>query len=452
MCEVEVKRPRFNLDRGFFDGERPVVVSPLGAHIFIMNAFCKSCDWWGESASAHCPECGGDALRHPELFELTIAHIDCDSFYASVEKRERPEWRDKPLIVGGQDNRSVVTTACYVARQFGVRSAMPMWKAKQLCPKAIIVPPNFDLYKEVSSQIRAKYEALTPLVEPMSLDEAYLDMKGVENLHKAPAAVVLRNVAREIKRDIGVTVSVGLSFGKTFAKVASDFEKPFGFSVLGKSDIPGRIAGLDVKLIPGVGPKAQKVLHENGVDVLSDVETIGLRRLAGQVGDLAIKLNNLAQGVDKASITLPGPPKSISNETTFSKDVSSFEDLRAALWPLCEKVSSRLKEKEFRACVVTLKLKTSEFQSITRQVSVLPTQMAEDIFEAAERLLKKESGRYRLLGVGVSQLQDANVPVQSQMFDDDRSKRSAAERAMDEIRQKWGQGAIFKARGKSSSN
>lgn len=429
-----------------------VVVLDVGAHILSMNAFCKSCDWWGETASTHCPECGSDVVRHPELFELTIAHIDCDSFYASVEKREHPEWCDKPVIVGGKDNRSVVTTACYVARQFGVRSAMPMWKAKQLCPKGIIVSPNFDLYKQVSSHIRAKYEALTPLVEPVSLDEAYLDMKGVENLHKAPVAVVLRNVAREIKRDIGVTVSVGLSFGKTFAKIASDFEKPSGFSVLGRSDIQSKIAGLDVKLVPGVGPKAQKVLHENGVDILSDIEVIGLRRLAGQVGDLAIKLNNLAQGVDKASISLPGPPKSISNETTFSKDVSRFEDLRTALWPLCEKVSSRLKEQEFRASVVILKLKTSEFQSITRQVSVSPTQMAEDIFEASERSLKKENGRYRLLGVGVSQLQDANVPVQSQMFNEDKSKRTAAERAMDEIRQKWGHGAIFKARGKSSNH
>lgn len=195
-----------------------VVVLDVGAHILSMNAFCKSCDWWGETASTHCPECGSDVVRHPELFELTIAHIDCDSFYASVEKREHPEWCDKPVIVGGKDNRSVVTTACYVARQFGVRSAMPMWKAKQLCPKGIIVSPNFDLYKQVSSHIRAKYEALTPLVEPVSLDEAYLDMKGVENLHKAPVAVVLRNVAREIKRDIGVTVSVGLSFWQNFCQ------------------------------------------------------------------------------------------------------------------------------------------------------------------------------------------------------------------------------------------
>lgn len=414
-----------------------------------MSQFCPHCLSLAQT-SPRCSSCTGKVLSHPELFDLSIAHIDADAFYASVEKHDDPSIAERPLIVGGAGARSVVTTACYIARQYGVRSAQPMYKARQACPDAIIRSPNFPRYREVSGAILAMMKELTPLVQSVSLDEAYLDMSGTTQLHGAPPAVMLARLAKRVREEIGITVSIGLSHARYLAKIASDLEKPSGFSVIGRAETIEFLHDKPVGIIGGVGPEMQKSLAALGIITIGDIRRADPALLRSKLGSYAPQLVEFAFGRDNRPVAPSPAAKSISAETTFTKDRYLLSDLEAAIWPLCEKVSSRAKKASSVGETVTLKLKTDTHRQITRQVQLdHPTQLAEEIYRSAQALLAKAAGKtsYRLVGIGLSGLQDAsNITVQQKLFDDGAARREAAERALDAIREKFGDDAAYKGR------
>ena len=373
-----------------------------------MPALCRDClNWFEDAPGARCPACASPRLiAHAELGALSIAHMDCDAFYASVEKRDNPELRDKALIVGG-GRRGVVSTCCYIARVAGVRSAMPMFKALKLCPEAVVVKPRMEVYSEVGREIRARMKALTPLVEPLSLDEAFLDLSGTERLLGAPPAVSMARLALEIERDLGVTASIGLSHCKYLAKIASDLDKPRGFSVVGKAETMDFLAPRPVRSIWGVGAALAKKLESDGLRTNADLRTMDVATLMGRYGQMGKRLHELANGIDNRRVTADSAAKSISSETTFNEDIADADPLIGHLWRLAVRTSDRAKAKSIVGGTVVLKLKTAGFKSLTRQARAeAPTNLADTIHAMAEPLLLREmdKGPFRLIGVGISDL------------------------------------------------
>ncbi len=414
-----------------------------------MPTICRECLTSFPDAP-RCPSCGSPRLKsHPELFDLSIAHMDCDAFYASVEKRDNPELADKAVIVGG-GRRGVVSTACYVARIRGVRSAMPMFKALQLCPDAVVIKPRLSVYAEVSRQIRAMMDELTPKVEPLSLDEAFLDLSGTERLHGAPPAVMLARLVKRMKDELGLTGSIGLSHNKFLAKVASDLDKPRGFSVIGKAETADFLHDKPVRLIWGIGPAAQESLERAGIRTFSDLLRWDQEALTARFGSMGYRLWHLARGQDKRRVSAHEPMKSISNETTFFEDTSNLEILDGHLWRMALKVSDRAKAKDLAGRVVTLKLKKANHKIITRRVSLRDaTQIADRIYRTARGLFDQvgDQGPYRLLGCGLSDLCPAEqADISGDLLDPNATRRSQAERATDEIRKRFGSDAIVKGR------
>jgi DNA polymerase-4 len=414
-----------------------------------VSALCRDCFALAETGTKRCASCGSPRrIAHPELAELGIAHIDCDAFYASVEKRDAPELRDKAVIVGG-GKRGVVSAACYVARRYGVRSAMPMFKALKLCPDAVVVSPNMTKYGEVGEQVRQLMLSVTPSVEPISIDEAFLDLRGTERLHKAPPAATLARLAQRIETEIGVTASIGLSYCKFLAKVASELDKPRGFAVIGRGEAKTFLAGQPVRLIWGIGGKFAERLKADGITHIAQLQALDERTLTGRYGVMGSRLYHFARGEDERTVEPEHEAKSISAENTFDSDLRDFDALRSELWPLCEKVSARMKEAGLDGRGVTLKLKTATFKILTRAVMLdHPTQLAEVLFRAAEPLLKKETDGtpYRLIGIGLSHLYPASGD-QTDLFEPQGNKRARVERAIDAVRNKLGRGAIGTGRG-----
>lgn len=372
-----------------------------------MPALCRDCCRPFKSGD-DCPRCGSArVVSHPELFDLTIAHMDCDAFYASVEKRDNPALLDRPLIVGHVGGRGVVTTACYIARKYGPRSAMPMYKALELCPDAVVVPPDMAKYKAVSLAIRALLVRATPMIEPLSLDEAYLDLSPEHRLVERPAAVLLARLARAIERQVGITISVGLSYNKFLAKMASDRNKPRGFSVIGRAEAVGQLAVLPVSAIWGVGAATAARMEAAGIATIGQLQTVAEADLIARFGKFGRHLFLMARGEDSRPITPDRPAKSVSNETTFARDMHRPADLLAALQPLAAKVAARLSKSGLAGQTVVLKLKTSDFRSLTRNHRLNePTGREEIIMRTAGSLLEREAdGRaFRLIGVGVTDL------------------------------------------------
>ena len=386
---------------------------------------------------------------HPELFTLSIAHMDCDAFYASVEKRDNPELASKPVIIGG-GQRGVVSTACYVARVRGVKSAMPMFQALKLCPEAIVVRPRMEEYVKASKAIRAMMQDLTPAIEPLSLDEAFMDMTGTNKLHGAPPAVMLAKLIKRMKGELGLTGSIGLSHNKFLAKVASDLDKPRGFSVIGKAETNSFLLDKPIGLIWGVGAVAKESLGKAGIQTFSDLLRWDRQDLNQRFGSLGDRLWHLARGHDLRRVTPDSPVKSISNETTFFKDTSDSDILDGHIWRLAEKVSDRAKARDLAGRVVTLKLKRKDHKSLSRRVTLRdPTQIADRIYRTARDLFGQvgPQGPYRLIGVGLSDLVgDTDSDLTSDLLDPNAAKRTKAERATDAIRAKFGSDAIVKGR------
>ncbi len=415
-----------------------------------MPALCRDCLTQFDSGP-RCPECHSPrVLEHPELFTLSIAHMDCDAFYASVEKRDNPDLRDKPVIIGSRHPRSVVSTACYIARIKGVRSAMPMFQALKLCPDAVVVPGRMEVYAQASRDIRKLMDELTPSIEPLSLDEAFLDMTGTAKLHHAPPAVMLARLVKRMEDELGLSGSIGLSHNKFLAKVASDLDKPRGFSVIGKAETESFLQNKPVRMIWGVGKAMQASLESAGIRTFDDLLRWDRKELGARFGSMGDRLWHLARGQDVRRVSAHAPVKSISKETTFSTDTSDPKVLDGHIFRLSEQVADRAKAKGQAGRIVTLKLKRANHTQLSRRTSLYdPTQMADRIYRTARDLMAGvgDEGPYRLIGVGISDLSPAETAdLAVDLLDPDAAKRAAAERATDSIRQKFGRDAIKKGR------
>lgn len=394
-----------------------------------------------------CTACGSPRLlRHKERDSLSIAHVDCDAFFAAVEKRDDPSLADKPVIIGG-GKRGVVSTACYVARTYGVRSAMPMFQALKLCPHAVVIKPNGEKYSKAGREVRRLMLELTPLVEPVSIDEAFLDLTGTERLHHGSPALTLARFAHKVEREIGISISVGLSYNKFLAKIASDLQKPRGFSIIGREEAADFLADKPVGMIPGIGASAQARLAKVGVTLIAHLRDVPLKTLFEALGRDSQRLSRLAWGEDRRPVTPERETKSISAETTFETDLRSFEDLEPILWRLSEKVSRRLKAAGLAGRSVTLKLKDKDFRLLTRTRSGLaPTQLAARLFEPARQLLKAscDGTAFRLIGIGAADLCDGADADKGDLADQSVVRQAHMEAAIDKIRDKFGAGAVQK--------
>ncbi len=409
------------------------------------EAFCRDCLTWQDAARNRCSKCGSPRMvSHPELKQLVVGHIDCDAFYASVEKRDNPELADKPVIIGG-GKRGVVSTACYIARIRGVHSAQPMFKALATCPDAVVVKPNMDKYSKAGHEIREMMRELTPLVEPLSIDEAFLDLSGTERLHGASPAEMLMRLASRIQDEMNLTVSIGLSYCKFLAKVASDMNKPRGFTAIGREEAFSFLSKQPVSIVWGVGKVTQKMLAKDGITDLATVQRMEDNDLARRYGSMGLHLARLARGEDSRHVSPGSGAKSISSETTFGTDISSSEDLLPVLRKLSQKVSQRLKRKHIAGQTVVLKLKTADFKTRTRSRQIPdPTQLEDRIFRTGSDLLIPEldGTKFRLLGIGVSTLGPDENADPYDLVDPDAARRADAERAIDSVRDKFGSDAV----------
>lgn len=417
-----------------------------------MPALCRDClqTFDAPPPRGRCPSCRSPRLMaHPELFDLSIAHMDCDAFYASVEKRDDPSLAAKAVIVGG-GQRGVVSTCCYIARIKGVRSAMPMFQALKLCPEAVVIKPRMSRYVEVSRQIRAMMEELTPSIEPLSLDEAFLDLTGTARLHGAPPAISLARLVKRMEDELGVGGSIGLSHNKFLAKIASDLDKPRGFSVIGKNEAAEFLPPRPVRILWGVGTATQTALEQAGIRTISDLLRWDRADLSARFGQMGERLWHLARGIDHRRVNRDEKLKSISKETTFFEDTSDADLLDGHLWRLAEQVADRAKAKTLAGRTVTLKLKKGDFQLVTRRHALTdPTQTADRIYRAARELYDHcgVTGPFRLIGVGISDLTpEAEADRSGDLLDPGAAKRAAAERATDAIRARFGRDAIIKGR------
>ncbi len=412
---------------------------------------CLDCaESCGENSS-RCDRCGSPRIiRHPELNDLSIAHIDCDAFYASVEKRDNPDLRDKPVIVGGRV-RGVVSTACYVARVRGVKSAMPMFKALKLCPEAVVVRPDMKKYTTVGRQVRELMLETTPLVEPVSIDEAFLDLTGTNRLHGHSPAVTLARLALRIEEKLGITVSIGLAANKFLAKVASDLMKPRGFSVVGKGEMLEFLAKRSVATIWGVGAAMQATLARDGITMIGQLQALPFDVLAKRYGGMGEHMFRLSRGLDSRLVSTDHETKSVSAETTFNENIMALAELEPELWHLCERVSKRAKAQGLSGSTVSLKLKSADFKTITRAASLSsPTLLAHQIYSVAHPLLVKEAGKveFRLIGVGITNLVPADDGAYTASLDSTVDTLNKAEGAVDKIRAKFGDRAIERGLGK----
>ncbi len=414
-----------------------------------MQTLCRDCGMSPVEAPA-CPHCGGRRiLRHPELFDLAIAHVDCDAFFASVEKRDRPELASRPVIVGGTGGRGVVSTCCYVARISGVRSAMPMYMALKACPDAVVIRPDFSKYNATARQIRELMRRLTPLVQTLSIDEAVLDLSGTAALHGAPPAAVLAQLTKDVEREAGVTISIGLARNRLMAKIAAGRDKPRGFCVIG-GEAAGLLAGEPVRLLPGIGPAFARKLDGMGITKLGQMQGLDDREARRRFGEDGPALVRRSRGEDARAVDPRRDTKSISAETTFSTDLTRIEDLEAQLWRLSEKLGGRLKADGFAAVGVVLKLKTAGFSSRTRNQRLpQPSRLPETLFEAARTLLAKEvdGTAFRLIGIGATTLAPGEAADRPDLADPGTALRVARQIAIDRLRDKFGATAVIRGRG-----
>ncbi len=414
------------------------------------SGFCRDCfepvrEDPGEPVR-RCPACESVRIAaHPELFSLSIAHLDCDAFYAAIEKRDDPSLEDKPVIIGG-GVRGVVSTACYVARTYGVRSAMPMFKAREACPDAVIIKPNMEKYAAVGRAVRKMMLDLTPMVEPLSIDEAFMDLTGTARIHGGPPAITLAKLQARVQAELGVTASIGLSHNKFLAKMASDLDKPRGFSVIGEAETKEFLARQPVTMIWGVGRAMATKLKQDGVTTIAQLQKADAATLAKRYGEMGLRLARLSQGEDSRAVKPERETKSVSSETTFNTDMRDVKWLEDVLWELCEKVSARMKASGFEGRTITLKLKTADFKTITRRTTLdQPANLARVAFAAARPMLHEaaQGKAYRLIGVGFSGLSFAGESsAPPDLFGESNEKIARTEKAIDAIREKFGRDAV----------
>jgi len=414
-----------------------------------MPSMCRDCDADVSDLAEACPNCGSYRLvSHPQLETLSIAHIDCDAFFAAIEKRDNPDLKDKPVIVGG-GKRGVVATCCYIARLNGVRSAMPMFKALKACPEAIVVKPRREAYSAASKQIREKFQALTPKVQMLSVDEGFLDLTGTTRVNEAFPARSLARLSREIETDIGITISIGLSENKFLAKTASELDKPRGFALLAKSEAVAMLADKPVGFLHGVGKQLAKKLERDGYRSVADLQVAEARDLIRLYGETGLWLHQRSQGIDNRPVRTDGIRKSVSAERTFNDDISDYKLLEDRLWQVCEETAMRAKRNNVEGSTITLKLKSKDFRNLTRSVTIpTPTNLANVLFRYSKPLLERETKQgkaYRLIGIGISHLEDARWDTRD-LVDPGVEKRAKAERASDAARSRFGDGSVVTGR------
>ena len=417
--------------------------------VFDLMSLCRDCLSWGVANKKNtCRFCGSPKLiKHDEINHLNIAHIDCDAFYASVEKRDDKSLVDKPLIIGG-GSRGVVATACYIARIYGVHSAMPMFKALKACPNAVVIKPNMTKYSHVSKLIRQLMLEATPLVEPISIDEAFLDLSGTERLHQSSPAETLVRLATKIHNELGITVSIGLSYNKFLAKVASDLNKPNGFSIIGKKEAKTFLSERSISDVIGVGKQLQTRLIRDGISQIKHLQNKAVSELVQKYGKIGGRLSNFSNGIDPRPVNPASIVKSISTETTFNIDITGLENLKPILWTLCEKLSKRMKNKSKSGKVITVKFKTSDFKTFTRRRTLdNPTQLAEILYQTTFGVMRQEAKKsFRLLGVSVSDLYGAEDGDRNDFLDLKFNKTKSIEKTIDNLRAKLGDDIIKKGR------
>jgi DNA polymerase IV len=413
------------------------------------QALCRDCgeDFPTPPVERRCPRCDSPRIiEHRELSELSVAHLDCDAFYATVEKRDDPSLAEKPVVVGGE-KRGVVMACCYIARRYGIRSAMPMRRALERCPHATVVSPQMSKYKEASRAVRALMEETTPKVEPISIDEAFLDLAGLNLLRNMFPAAMLVHLVRRIEEEVGITASIGLSYNKSLAKIASDLDKPRGFSIIGRADAIPFLTEKPVSMLWGVGPALENRLNRDGVMRIGQLRDIPERELVARYGVIGKRLARLAIGQDGRAIQSGEVQRSISSERTFTDDIADRDELLEKLWPLCEKVGDQLKSKNLVAGTLTLKLKTSRFRLITRSRKLArPTQYGTDLFDVAKPLVSDEADgrKFRLIGIGTKDLTDAGEVDHGDLFG--ASREHATEEVIDRVRERFGKDVIKKGR------
>jgi DNA polymerase IV len=380
---------------------------------------------------------------------LTILHVDMDAFYAAVEQRDRPELRGKPVIVGGVEGRGVVCAASYEARPFGVRSAMSIAAARRLCPQAVFLPVRMHHYAQISRQIHEIFFAYTPLVEPLSLDEAFLDTEGSEALF-GPAPEIGRQIKERIQRETALTASVGVAPNKFLAKLASDHGKPDGFVVVRPEEVKGFLQPLPVGRLWGVGTKGEQALNRLGIHTIGQLAAFPEQLLIDHLGQSGRLMWQLAHGQDDRRVVPDRDAKSMSTETTFAHDIADRAVLRIWLLDLVDHLGERLRHGDVRAMTVEVKIRSSAFQTWIRS-QALPeaTNLTDTLWRAVaqlfERSLRPQMLPVRLLGVGASKL-TRDDPVQGGLFDaDEKAKQAALDRTVDSIREQLGRGAIRRA-------
>ncbi len=383
----------------------------------------------------------------PFTMNHVILHIDMDAFYASVEQVDQPSLKGKPVIVGGSSNRGVVCAASYEARRFGVHSAMPIFQAKLKCPDGIYLPVRMARYQEVSKRVMGILEEFSPLVEQVSVDEAYMDISGIDRLLGSPTKTGLR-IKESIKKATSLTCSIGIAPNKFLAKIASDMEKPDGLTLIKPDEVLSFIATLPIRKVPGVGEKTVGRLEEMGIHMLGDVQATGEDLLIKRTGKFGTRLLELSRGIDKSPVVPYSEPKSISSEETLTKDTDDREILKRVLLMQSELVGRRARAKGLMGTTVTLKLKRGDFRQMTRSVSIAePTSSSNEIYEQSVKLLEGvKTTKFRLVGVGLSNLVSGEESKkQLNLFQGTESTKETwedAEKAMDTIKERFGGDAI----------
>jgi DNA polymerase IV len=405
-----------------------------------MPTLCRDCAHVSDAATSSCAACHSPRLlTHRSWDKLHIAHVDCDAFYAAVEKRDDPTLHSKPVIVGG-GRRGVVSTCCYIARLYGVRSAMPMFKALAACPDAVVIKPNMAKYKEVSHQLRVLMTELTPLVEPISIDEAFLDLSGTDRVHHAPPAVTLVHFQNRVTVQLGITVSIGLAPNKFLAKFASDMHKPRGFCVIDTAEAPALLAPLAVDRLPGVGAASARKLAARNIRTIADVQAMDERGAMALLGEDGRRLFARAWGNDVRAVTPDHVRKSISSERTLETDVADHDILEGHLRAAADRVGADLRAKGLSASRISLKLKTSNFRLLSRSITLpTPTCSTAVILRAVLPMLAAmaDGTRYRLIGVSV-EIAEGMDAMPELALDNRDSRRLALEQAVDTLRGKHG--------------
>ncbi|MEN8244510.1 MAG: DNA polymerase IV [Thermodesulfobacteriota bacterium] len=380
-----------------------------------------------------------------------ILHIDMDAFYASIEQRDNPELKGKCVIVGGTSGRGVVSAASYEARRYGVHSAMPIFQAREKCPEGVYIPPRMARYRHVSGKVMAILQTFSPLVEPVSIDEAFLDITGCERLEGSPGDIA-RAIKTEITSRLKLTCSVGGAPVRFLAKIASDMDKPDGLTIIPPRAVPEFIKSLPVEKVPGVGKNARRHLDMLGVRYLGDLNALSLGVLEKKLGKFGRRLTELAAGLDRTPVSPDSERKSISSETTLDRDTRDSRHLEKILLQQSQVVARSLRKHAFRARTITLKIKQSDFKQFTRNKTITtPTQSSETIYKAAVALFERcrIKQKVRLIGVGASGLVNDTTPIQMDMFAPPAAPGEntweKVDQTLDRISRKFGNDAVRRA-------